>query len=283
MFVQAVALVSETRRVRARELMRVCAALQKQASRDFEPIWRTRATVDCFERLEDVPIGYWPVIIRDDIGFEGAAGIHLDDDGQPFALVAYDDQWSLTASHEVLEMLADPFGSRLIAGDSIMPGQGRVHYLVEICDPSEAAEFGYTANGVLVSDFYSPAYFDPLHAAGVRYSFTGGITSPRQVLRGGYLSWHNPADNHWYQAQFFTTKLKFVDLGVFSGDDANSLREWIDKMSYQGRKQVAGPRRPSAMSSSVAKAKAKGYSSSTRSRAKRWSTQIKKLAALQKK
>jgi hypothetical protein len=34
----------------------------------------------------------------------------------------------------------------------------------------------------------SPNYFDPMSASGVRYSFTGAITQPRQVLRGGYLS-----------------------------------------------------------------------------------------------
>ena len=44
-------------------------------------------------------------------------------------------------------------------------------------------------NGVLVSDFYTPHYFDPMKAPGVRYSFTGKITGPRVVLRGGYLSW----------------------------------------------------------------------------------------------
>src|SRR5262245_8723229 len=166
MFVQEIALVSETRRVKNRDLMRVCAALQKQIARDFEPIWKVPATVDSFEKLEDVPIGYWPIIVRDDIGYPGAAGIHLDQDGQPFSLVQFEPQWALTASHEVLEMLADPFGSRVIAGDSIKSGQGRVEYLVEVCDPSEAAEFGYTVNGVLLSDFYTPAYFDPVSSTG---------------------------------------------------------------------------------------------------------------------
>lgn len=283
MFVQEVALVSETRRVKARELMTVTAAIQKQAARDFAPIWQVPATIDCFDRLEDVPIGYWPVIIRDDIGFAGAAGVHLDDRGQPFALVQHDPQWSLTASHEVLEMLADPFGSRLIAGDSIMKGQGRVEYLVEVCDPSEAAEFGYTANGVLVSDFYTPAYFDPLPSPSVRYSFTGAIANPREVPRGGYLSWHNPQDDHWYQARFFGAKLEFVDLGTFSGADANSLREWVDKMSYTGRTKAAKPRANARMSVAIARQKRKRYEPSTRSRARRWKSQIKKYASLRQR
>ena len=112
-----VALVSEVAAVSASDLTRASAALQKQAVRDFAPIWDVQATVDAFATLEDVPLGYWPVIIEQDIGFD-AAGIHLDKDGQPFALVNISDGWQLTASHEVLEMLADPFGNRLVAGDS---------------------------------------------------------------------------------------------------------------------------------------------------------------------
>src|SRR5262245_1648996 len=134
------ALTSESSKVSLQELVVVAAALQKQVARDFGPIWEIDATVDAFPRLEDVPVDYWKVLIMDDIDQDGAAGVHLDDQGQPFALVTADDDqdiWSLTASHECLEMLADPFGNRLIAGDSPMEGQGRVQILVEVSDPSE--------------------------------------------------------------------------------------------------------------------------------------------------
>ena len=50
----------------------------------------------------------------------GALGIHLDKHNQPFALVTASsdkDVWSLTASHELAEMIVDPFGDRLVAGD----------------------------------------------------------------------------------------------------------------------------------------------------------------------
>jgi hypothetical protein len=222
------ALVSEVEDHDPSDVSRVAAALQRQASRDFAPIWNTNATVDAFPRLEDVPIGYWPMIIRDDIGFEGAAGIHLDKDGQPFALITYGDSWSLTASHEMLEMLGDPFGNRVIAGRSPKRGQGRVEFLVEVCDPSEAAEFGYTVNDYLVSDFYTPRYFEPRRADGVRYSFTGAIKRPREVLRGGYLSWHEPVSDHWWQQVWFGQRKEYRDLGVFEAS-MESLRAEIDK------------------------------------------------------
>ena len=230
MLVNHIALVSQTKRVGLDLLMRGSAALQKQAVRDFGPIWGVKATVDAFGKLKDVPLGYWPVIIRDDIGFPGAAGIHLDKGGQPYALVQYSPDWVLTSSHEILEMLADPFGNRLVAGKSPKPGQGRVEFLVEVCDPSETAQFGYTVNGLLVSDFYTQKYFDPLANSGTRYSFTGAITKPRQVLRGGYLSWHEPISDHWWQARWFSgNKVTYADLGVLTGKA--SLRSQIDALT----------------------------------------------------
>ncbi|MBD0319925.1 MAG: hypothetical protein ICV87_06315 [Gemmatimonadetes bacterium] len=225
-----VALVSEVGQISASELSRVAAALQKQAARDFAPIWEVQATVDAFARLEDVPLGYWPMIVMKDIGVDGAAGIHLDKDGQPFALIEYSNRWALTASHENLEMLADPFGNRVVAGPSLHPNQGRVEYLVEVCDPSEDMEFGYTVNGVLVSDFYTPAYFDPVASAGVRYSFTGAITQPREVLKGGYISWHEPVSDHWWQKTFFGDQPTFRDLGRLTSF-AGSIRATIDALT----------------------------------------------------
>jgi hypothetical protein len=225
------ALVSESASISFSDLTRVSAALQKQAARDLSPAWDISATVDAFAKLEDVPTGYWPVIVRDDIGFD-AAGIHLDKDNQPFALVTSGDGWSVTASHETLEMLVDPFGNRLVAGDSPKEDQGRVEFLVEVCDPSEAAEFGYTVNGVAASDFYTPHFFDPVRSNGVQYSYTGAIKEPRQVLRGGYLSWHDPVSDHWWQLQFFGASPQFVDLGKMTASaKEGSLRAQIDRIT----------------------------------------------------
>ena len=59
----------------------VAAALDKQATRDFAPIWEVNSSIHAFASLEDVPLGYWPMIIQGDIGFQGAAGIRLDKAG----------------------------------------------------------------------------------------------------------------------------------------------------------------------------------------------------------
>lgn len=227
-----VALVAETNQVTSSQLTKVAAALQKQATRDFGPIWNVEANVSGFATLEDVPTDYWPVIVKDDIGQPGAAGVHEDNNGQPFALVQYSNDWSLTASHETLEMLCDPFGNRLVAGKSPKSGQGRVNFLVEVCDPSEDRPFSYTVNGVTVSDFYTPHFFDPVTASGVRYSYSGAIKHPRTILKGGYLSWVVPQTNEWFQEIWFdSAKPTFRSLGVLSGKIVGSLRSTIDRLT----------------------------------------------------
>lgn len=240
MQIRHLALVSEESDITPAELTTVAAALQKQVVRDFAPLWNVQATVSAFARLEDVPVGYWPIIIKDEIHTSGG-GIHLDRKNQPYALVRYEEGWSLTASHECIEMLADPSGNHLVAGMSPRADEGRVEFLVEVCDPCESEAFSYMVNGVVVSDFYTPHYFDPFPVQGVRYSYTGSITQPRQVLRGGYLSWHNPRNGHWYQAQFFDgTGIHYVDLGVpNSGKSGGCLREIVDGHTMAGRNSLA--------------------------------------------
>jgi hypothetical protein len=237
MLIRQVALVSDTNQLDVADVARVAAALQKQATRDFGPIWDVQATVDGFARLEDVPLGYWPILVGDE--GQGGGGVHLDENNQPFALVDLTNEWTITASHECLEMLADPFGNRVVAGDSLDPRQGRVEYLVEVCDPCEAPEFGYTANGVPVSDFHTPRFFDPSQQGelAVQYDFQGHIKRPRQVLGGGYISWRDPATNRWFQQTFFGNQPEIRDIGVFE-DGTGSLREWIDRRSREEQMRV---------------------------------------------
>lgn len=268
------ALVSQSTRVVMDDLLKVSAALQKQASRDLAPIWEISATVDPFAKLEDVPLGYWPLIVMDDIGVD-AAGVHEDKDGQPFALISASttlDDWSLTASHEMIEMLVDPFGNRLVASNSPMDGQGRISVLVEVCDPSKSAENAYTANGILVSDFYTPNYLDPVVASGVRYSYTGAITEPRQVLHGGYLSWVNSMDNHWWQETWFDgSEPAFRDIGPLD-QKAGNLRAQIDRITEGARAKVATDGRRQASAAGLTSAQR-----ATGSKAGMWRQQISAL------
>lgn len=245
MLIRQIALLTKTKKVAPDEIMRVSAALQRQVTRDLYPIWNIQATVDGFAAESDVPPGYWKIRVMDKIPQKNAGGFHVDKQGQPEADVLWSPTWSLAASHECLEMLVDPFGHQTAAGPSPNPKQGRVNFLVEICDPCESAAFAYTintgtSNEVKVSDFYTPEYFAPVLSAGVRYSFRGSIRAPRQVLIGGYLSWSNPADGHVWQLFGPAGVAKFIDQGPGTLD-----RETTDGHSRRTRmKHATKPDKP---------------------------------------
>ncbi len=227
-----VALVSETDLVALDQLAIAAAAMQNQVTTDFGPLWNIAATVSAFDSLDSVPVDYWPVVIRDDINAPGAAGYHTDNNGQPFSLVQADAGWELTASHEALEMLVDPFGSRTISGapppqaPQQIQDMQLVNYLVEVCDPCEAIT--YSVNGQLLTDFITPNYYDPTTTSGVRYSFSGQISAPHTVQEGGYISFGNPVDNHWYQILVQGGQVQLNDLGVVQASGGASLKELLD-------------------------------------------------------
>jgi hypothetical protein len=285
---QQLALVPDGVNIKTSELTRVAAALSKQVQRDFAPVWKVQATVDAFATLEDVPNDYWPVIVSANV--EGAAGFHDDENGQPFALVEFGAEWSLTASHEVLEMLADPFGRRLRAGNMLKQAvklgqpERRVRYLVEVCDPSEAGKFGYEVNGVLVSDFYTPEFFDPVAvSSGVRYSFTGAIKEPRIVLEDGYISWHDTVTDHWMQVRMFPDELStkvphVVDLNTDTAFDAlrkqgMSLRSAVDRVTQTAPRVQEG----GAPVSKRARMMARVVDDASTACAKAWRAQIQRV------
>lgn len=230
MFIHQVALVSQSKKIKLSELTKASAALQKQASKDISPIWGVQATVDVFQDLKDVPLGYWPVIIMDKLDDPTAAGYHTDKNHQPYSLVEYSDSWSLTCSHEICEMLVDPYGNKMKSGTS-PDGKERVHYLVEVCDPCEDSSCAYFINGHLVSDFYTPDYFDSGGSGTKKYSFKGSLTKPCQVLKNGYLSWYSPKDKKWHQATYFG---KSVVTQVLEGMEnmEGSLRSRVDRLTH---------------------------------------------------
>jgi hypothetical protein len=215
-----IALVSVTKEISTRSLLQAGAAIQKQLTRDFMPIWGFRATLDTFADLSSIPSDYHPVVVFahseelvgqlevaigpelvarlvDDFEKDRIGGLHLNAfTRQPFALVEANDAWSVTISHEVLEMISDPFGNRLIAAAHPLDKTQRVKYLLEVCDPCQAV--WYPVNGVPVSDFYTTRYFDPVAVESLRYSFTGEIERPLQILDGGYLTWIDPEDSGLY-------------------------------------------------------------------------------------
>jgi hypothetical protein len=196
-----IALLSDTRAVDFAALEPVAAAMQKQVTEDFSPVWGIKAQVVAYRSAADIPHGFWRIIVKDRLTRPEAAGYHEDDLSEPYALVRHTDDWSVTASHEMLELLADPWGRHLATSPSLLDPKKRVRYLVEVSDPCSDAQ--YTIDGIAVSDFYTPHYFDDVKTDGVHYSRTKKITAPREVLKGGYLTWYDPEEKKWFHRSWF--------------------------------------------------------------------------------
>lgn len=176
------------------ELTPIVAALEKQVTDDFRPTWGIAALI------EQVPLGAQPdplhfwLGVFDDADQAGALGYHdLTPEGLPVgkAFAKTDEEYhsklSVTLSHELLEMLGDPYINDCV----IDPNSGRL-YAKENADAVEADPLGYDIDGVTVSDFVLPEFFDPTHKGkGKSLSFQGHVTEPFSLAAGGYLSYLN--------------------------------------------------------------------------------------------
>jgi hypothetical protein len=236
-----IGLISQSASVGNDDLLRVAQAINLQISRDLAPLWNVCGTVTALASADRLDPGVWPVYVVDEVP-QGAAGFHLTDHNQPYAIVQSGQTWSLCASHQVLEMLVDPSGNRLtaanavsIADNDVQDSDGKVEYLVEICSPSADAAYAYLVDEVLVSDFCTQHYFDPAGTSGARYSFSGRISRPRQVLPNGYLTWFDPQTGRLRQVRHAGSP-EIVDLakgepGAAALAGGRSLRSFVDSMT----------------------------------------------------
>lgn len=161
-----------------------------------------------------MPVGFWPITIVDEIDVAGVNGYHwVDDAGTPYGKVLYRQTfWPLTVSHELLEILANPYVNRTKLVKGIDDTGQEVEFLVEVADPVEDDDYGYRIDGVLLSNFYYPAFFDLTKRAATKYDHLGWLTEPRKLLNGGYISWMN-ASGEWWQAFMVENKLIVRKLG----------------------------------------------------------------------
>ena len=239
MTVNQVGLVDMTGEIDVDLVHSAALALNLQVTRDLPQFWPVSATVTYLPNPKKVPAGVWPVQLVKSLP-PGEGGFHSDKHKQPYSKVIAsktDPTWTIDASHEILEMLVDPYGNRMqssvaieIVKGKIQDGTGQYGYLVEACDPCEDNSYAYTINGVAVSDFITPHYYDPMVTPGTRYSFTGAIKGPRQILPGGYISWVNTAKDEWQQLMYVDPSKPPTIQNIGKADSSKSLREWIDSL-----------------------------------------------------
>src|SRR5262249_49809924 len=129
----------------------------------------------------------WAMVFLDDADQPGALAYHdLTPDGMPqskvFVKTTIDngDLVSVSASHELVEMLVDPAINMMTTGPD-----SRTMYAYESADPVEALSF--KVNGIPMTDFVFPAYFEDFHPKGsVRLDQMKKVKSPFEILAGGY-------------------------------------------------------------------------------------------------
>ncbi len=181
-------------------------AFQTQVHRDFAPAWGIDADLTFVPKGSNPAPGAWWLVILDNSDQAGALGYHdLTDQGLPLGKVfAGTDlqaggQWTVTASHELLEMLADPDINLAAYVDK--QGGGITLYAYEVCDACEADELGYKIDGTLVTDFVYPAWFESFRKDGsTQFDQQSQISAPFQLLTGGYIGVFDcPSGNGWTQ------------------------------------------------------------------------------------
>lgn len=188
-----IAFINESTVLSDDEVKAALPALQRQVTRDFAPIWGVEADLGFLLKTAPIPPGTWLIGIFDNSDQPGALGYHdLTQEGLPLAKVfagtdlQYGSAWTVTASHELLEMLGDP-DINLYAFSQ--KGMEIFFYGYEVCDACEADELGYQIDGVLVSDFVYPAWFEGFRAQGsTQFDYQNQIQSPFELLKGGYIS-----------------------------------------------------------------------------------------------
>src|SRR5882672_7137068 len=160
------------------------AAMQAFVDRHVAPVWGTPARL---VKSRGFVKGAWAMVFLDDADQPGALAYHdLTPEGLPQSKVFVKttiengDLVSVSASHELVEMLVDPAINMMTTGPD-----PKTVYAYESADPVEALTF--KVNGIPMSDFIYPSYFEDFRKAGsVKFDQLRKVKRPFQILAGGY-------------------------------------------------------------------------------------------------
>jgi len=166
------------------DLDALIAAMQAFVDQDVAPVWGTPAKL---VKTSDFLAGKWAMVFLDDADQPGALAYHdLTPDGLPLAKVfvkttiANRGLVSVSASHELVEMLVDPAINLLTTGPD-----PKLVYAYESADPVE--ELSYPVRGIPMTDFVYPSYFEAFHKPdSVQFDRLKKVSKPFQILSGGY-------------------------------------------------------------------------------------------------
>ncbi|MGH7259010.1 MAG: hypothetical protein ACREIM_11565 [Nitrospiraceae bacterium] len=132
----------------------------------------------------------------------GALGYHDPNNrGIPYGFVFTElsaelgENWTVTLSHEALELLADPEANLLVQGPHPADPNLVVFHWYEMCDAVQAET--YRVLGVEVSNFVLPLYFTGGDELGGRNDYLGRVHGGKTLTSfainpGGYVGFFNP-------------------------------------------------------------------------------------------
>jgi hypothetical protein len=188
-----ISVINESTVLADNDVLPVVAALQKQVTNDFRPVWGTDAELSIVPKGAQPPSGSWWLVLLDDSDQANALGYHdLTSEGLPIGKVfAASDlkagtSWTVTASHELLEMLGDPnINLTVFVQNTNTAG---ILYAYEVCDACEDDSLGYQIDNILVSDFVYPSWFESFRTEGsTQFDRVNKIQTPFQLLTNGYI------------------------------------------------------------------------------------------------
>lgn len=207
-----ITIVNHTKKIADAELQRVVRAVNRQVRDDFQPYWSLGATLRLEGKSATQPDklalpelrGDAVLYLWDQVDIDDALGYHeANARGIPFGFVFTElarklkENWTVTLSHEALELIADPLANLLVAGPH--PREDRtVFHWYEMSDAVQAET--YECDGVEVSNFLLPLYFTPTAETGSRNDFLGRAHRGRTLASfginpGGYIGFFDPQSN----------------------------------------------------------------------------------------
>ena len=153
--------------------------------------------------------------IWDEVDVDDALGYHdRNDRGIPYGFVfvelseKLEEDWSVTLSHEALELIGDPEANLLVVGPNPEDRRRNVFHWFEMCDAVQ--DESYEVDGVKVSNFVLPLFFTSSDESGGRNDFLGR-SSDGETLKsfsvnpGGYLGFYDPAAKAKKKSKCFST------------------------------------------------------------------------------
>jgi hypothetical protein len=247
-----IAVINEYNGLTDADITPVVAALNIQVKQHFAPVWGIDADLTYYPAGNPPPLDAWQLIIFDDSDQAGALGYHdLTNMGLPLGKVfagtdkKFGSAWSVTASHELLEMLGDPDINLCAIVEGQNQGDPSTLYAYEVCDACEDDQFAYIINvsgeNVLVSDFVYPSWFESFIVPGAQFDYQKKITQPFQLMPGGYISvLQLSGSDGWIQKTARTTTRSFrmrASVGTRRERRRTPRNQWLRSTAHPGSTQ----------------------------------------------